>query len=186
MEMAQNLVAHGDQVDALVLVDTWAPQTLALAAVEQTEGALIEALAGELGLDVTPGEIEAMQPDARLPHVAARAAMSGLFSAANAERHLSRLLRVLKAHAEAMRSYTPRRYDGPFTLIRAAESLTPEAAARIEDPTCGWAAWSAGPINVRVIPGNHFNIVRPPYVSALATMLRSIFNGSQATGSDHQ
>jgi thioesterase domain-containing protein len=105
--------------------------------------------------------------------------VSGLFSAANAERHFGNLLKVLKAHAEAMSGYIPRRYDGPFTLIRAAESLTPEAAARIaEDPTCGWAAWSAGPINLRVVPGNHFNIVRPPHVSALANMLRSIFNGS--------
>ncbi|WP_394823558.1 amino acid adenylation domain-containing protein [Pendulispora albinea] len=170
-EMAHRLIERGEQVDALVLVDTWAP-TFAGRSDPQSKQTLLLGLANELGLEVDPERLKALHPSDHLAHVGEQAALHGLCSAGAAESFITRLLHVLEAHIEALRGYVPRIYPGPITLIRAEEAPTAESARRLaEDPTCGWAEWSELPIEVHSVAGDHYSIVRPPNVTALAATL---------------
>ncbi|HXO22737.1 MAG TPA: amino acid adenylation domain-containing protein [Thermoanaerobaculia bacterium] len=73
-----------------------------------------------------------------------------------------RLFAVFGAHTRAMARYRPRPYGGPVLLVGAAGSA--EAAA---------ADWRqlAPALEVRSLPGDHYSLLQPPQVEALAGLL---------------
>src|SRR5206468_662106 len=80
---------------------------------------------------------------------------------------IRRLLDVFKANLRAMRAAVARPYAGRIALFRAADRL----AADEPDPTLGWGALAAGGVEVQVVAGDHYTIVREPHVRALAERL---------------
>jgi len=67
----------------------------------------------------------------------------------------------------AVKDYVPRTYAGNVTLLLASD-LTSDY-----DLQDGWCELIQGEIETHEIPGNHINIIKPPYVSALADALRA-------------
>jgi thioesterase domain-containing protein len=55
------------------------------------------------------------------------------------------------------------------TLLKAGEH-------ELADETMGWGALTSGEIEVHRVPGNHFTIVREPYVRSLAEQLADCIN----------
>ena len=82
---------------------------------------------------------------------------------------LRELFALFGANRRALAAYRPGPYAGPLTLVRA------EATAA-SDPAGGLRGWRdlAGPgSEVHVLPGDHYSLLRPPGVSALAELLEA-------------
>ena len=95
-----------------------------------------------------------------------------------------------------MESYKPREYDGKITLITSEEEITLDLfifkdtpsdngekpllggdaldeskVPTARDPLKGWGRLARG-IDLHVVPGDHFSMLREPHVSVLAEQLR--------------
>jgi thioesterase domain-containing protein len=72
-------------------------------------------------------------------------------------------------------AYIPPQSEVAITLLRAGEigqlDFLPDAIATQEDPSWGWQRVSTKPIQLHVIPGNHFTMVKEPHVRFLARQL---------------
>jgi thioesterase domain-containing protein/acyl carrier protein len=76
---------------------------------------------------------------------------------------------VLAAHDEAMAAYRPRPFGGRVTLFRVKTM----SLFRSHDPTMGWADVAGGGVDIRMVPGAHYNILEQPHVAGLAEQLRA-------------
>jgi polyketide synthase 12 len=94
------------------------------------------------------------------------------------EAEFLRMLQVFLANMTAMNRYRPPgSVDTKIILIRAETrrpefDFLPTAADSQGDPTWGWRALSAQPVDVTTVPGDHFTIMADPHVRALAAVLR--------------
>jgi thioesterase domain-containing protein len=76
---------------------------------------------------------------------------------------------AIETHRWSHAQYKPRPYPGRVTLFRArAQGLL--ASPRERD--FGWGRIAVGGVDVKVFPGNHFNIMKKPFVRILARELR--------------
>jgi thioesterase domain-containing protein/acyl carrier protein len=78
--------------------------------------------------------------------------------------------RVHHAHAGALWHYAraAKKYPGPVTLFRAeGEAGRSDGFRR----TLGWDRLATGPLQVHPVPGDHYRLLSPPFVAALAEML---------------
>jgi thioesterase domain-containing protein len=81
------------------------------------------------------------------------------------------LWNVFKANVNAVQNYKPQVYAGRLTLLRADERRL--TAQETDDPTAGWGALATGGVDVQIVPGDHFTLLREPHVRALAERLRT-------------
>jgi amino acid adenylation domain-containing protein len=86
--------------------------------------------------------------------------------------------RFLEEHDRAYRAYRPRPYPGRITLF----SATRRALFSVEDPAGECGPVAAGGVEVRVVPGSHRGILKPPHVRALARQLRTALEVARAAG----
>jgi thioesterase domain-containing protein len=82
------------------------------------------------------------------------------------ERRAIALVDVFKANLRAGINWEPRPYAGKVTVFRA------EGSDRLgPDGTGEWGAFAEA-VGVVTVPGDHFSMVKPPHVEALARALR--------------
>jgi thioesterase domain-containing protein len=74
---------------------------------------------------------------------------------------------VARAQYRALKSYSPKTYDGRLTLFRA--HMQPFFSSH--DPHKGWSRVAAGGMEVRNVPGNHLGMLQEPHVRVLAREL---------------
>jgi thioesterase domain-containing protein len=88
---------------------------------------------------------------------------------------------IRAAYSGPLRDYTPKRYLGRVHLLIGAE--TPMGPWL--DPRMRWRKLAGGGAEVRVVPGDHTDMLREPNVSALAReiedCLRRARAGAEAT-----
>lgn len=78
---------------------------------------------------------------------------------------------MFAANHRALSLYDPRPYGGRLTLIRAEAT----AAAHDGEGFEAWEGLAGGGAEVRILPGDHYSLLRPPAVAALSEQLeRSI------------
>ncbi|MFI9804256.1 alpha/beta fold hydrolase [Streptomyces sp. NPDC052301] len=83
---------------------------------------------------------------------------------------VERLMNVFRAHVRALAAYRPDRAQPiPVTLF-SADSATGEKVAQDR----GWSAWTTGTVTVRVVPGDHYSILREPQLARLAESLTEV------------
>jgi amino acid adenylation domain-containing protein len=168
LEMAQQLLAQGQEVGLLVLLDTTIP-------VNETNREYADEtdLSGkEYGLDMTLEELDRLGPDEQLPYLWDHVKKLGLVEADTpmelAEQILNDLKRLFHAHAQMANDYVVRHYPGRITLFRPLES--PFQVPIREDR--GWGRLAQA-VEVHFVPGHHHSMVKEPHVQALAQELRA-------------
>jgi thioesterase domain-containing protein/acyl carrier protein len=72
---------------------------------------------------------------------------------------LGRRFELFRSNAEAARAFRPGPYDGPLDLFEAAERPAPAAT------------WRSLARRVATLPGDHYSLLAPPQVEALARVL---------------
>ena len=156
-EMASQLRARGETVDALVLIDSDVPPTPWM---DETQ--TLVAFAWTLAAAAGAGERPAMRgfdPAGGIAALFDAARADGLVPAAFDADAFGRLYGVFRANSLALSRYRPRPYAGRITLLRAGAA-----------GDGGWDAL-ASEAKVRAIPGDHFSLLREPHVAVLAAIL---------------
>jgi len=170
-EIARGLVAEGAEVEHLISIDGGAP-------VDETRGRemdhaeIVLFLARESGLEIDAEQLRALDPEAQIAHVAARAAGAGAISEEFASRYLRRKVAVIAATREAVAAYRPGTWSGPFSLLRACDETERREAL---GPDYGWGRFVSGPVEIREIPGDHQSALQPPAVEAVGQQIAEIF-----------
>lgn len=70
---------------------------------------------------------------------------------------------IIDTYGKATRAYTPGPYTGNVLLLRAEGSPG--------TPDLGWNALVSGGVEVRTVPGDHYSVIKEPYVRVLAANL---------------
>lgn len=96
--------------------------------------------------------------------LARRLREAGLLSPEVDLRQVRARLAVFAANVRAAYAYAPGAWAGRAALFRAETSAPPDL---------GWEAYVCGGLAIRVVPGDHHTILRPPRVDHLAAELRT-------------
>jgi len=179
-EMARQLRAQSQEVTLLALIDSFAPHSSADAA-EPDEASLLESFARDIGLSpealtFAAGELGRLGPDERLEQLLERLKSEGLLPPDLELSRLRRHFNVFKANVRAMLGYRPRPSQSPIVLFVAEEKL----AGGRRDTANGWGRLAAAGMELHVVPGDHFTMVREPKVRALAGLLRESLDAPSA------
>jgi thioesterase domain-containing protein/acyl carrier protein len=167
LEMAQRLVAAGEAVDLVALLDSAEPKQVPLPVVETARR--LRRLAGrgafQAALEQAAAALGWSVKRRVLPWVVRVCQAMG-----QAVPPAARRWQVIQAHVRARAGYRPRPYPGPLTLVRAVENGEPAGAPGV------WAALARGGLVVRDVAGSHDFLVEP-FVGALARELAACLLG---------
>jgi thioesterase domain-containing protein/acyl carrier protein len=176
-EMAQQLSRAGASVGALVLLDSPAPLERLRAGPRTDLLGYLDAIADTVrarGLDVDPDELRALGAVEARARLAERMAQAGWFSKAHAEEIVGGMAATMNAHERALRSYIPRPYAGPLTLLCARDR--DDRGGPVDPSDFDWSPLCAGSLHVHVVPGTHATMVLPPQVGELARVLDRVLD----------
>ncbi|HEY6804800.1 MAG TPA: amino acid adenylation domain-containing protein [Pyrinomonadaceae bacterium] len=179
-EIAQQIQMQGEQIGLLALLDSRAP-SLAPEISEITELQLIQTFAQDLGLDLqsirfSQSELERLRPDEQLSYLFACSRESNILPPDLELDQLRRLYQLFKINRDAMLSYMPQGKQDRITLLRTEEFSTTNGHIG----SGGWDSFATKGVEVHVVQGNHFNMVREPFVKSLASQLRACLDAAFA------
>ncbi len=192
-EMARQLAASGQTVELLALVDV--PPPGVRAAWEEEEVDLMAWFARDLAalsgqrVAVSPADLRRIPADDRLRRVVAAAQAAHLLPPNVGLREAESLFAVFRTTQRAMRAYVPSPYPGAALLVVVGDPAAEEGEeAAPQDaqasPELAWAPLVLGGLTVERIAGDHYTIVRPPHVEALADLLRARIGGGAGAGAE--
>jgi thioesterase domain-containing protein len=104
-----------------------------------------------------------LQPDEQLAHLLDRLRVAQVVPDDMDVFQLRRYIQVHEAHSSCLRRYRPKPYAGRITLLRSED--------RAHDPSL-WTPFSAEPVEVHTVAGDHVSMVVEPYVTTLAVRLQ--------------
>ena len=177
-EIAQQIQMQGEQVGLLALLDSRAP-ALSPDISEIAELLLMQTFAQDLGLDLksirfSRSELERLGPDEQLSYLFACARASNILPPDLELDQLQRLYQLFKINLGAMLNYMPQSKQDRITLLRAEEHSTGNGHIGAG----GWESFATEGVEVHVVQGNHFNMVREPFVKTLASQLRACLDAA--------
>ena len=83
-------------------------------------------------------------------------------------KQLIRLFEVFRTNVCALLSYKPQFYAGRITFFRASEQIADIST----DPAKDWRNMAAAGVEVHVVPGDHYTMLREPAVQVMAEWLK--------------
>jgi amino acid adenylation domain-containing protein len=155
LEIARRLVAQGDEVRALVLLDTYAGES--------------KSLVGRFLTLSTGGKIAYLRKRAERYRKGIKGRIDFMFLPP-AVKNVRRTL------ATAENNYRLRTYSDRILLFRASE----KGLRGLEDASGGWHKYAAGGLDLHEIDGDHGNILNEPNVRLLAAELRHCLERAQS------
>ncbi|MEW5928157.1 MAG: non-ribosomal peptide synthase/polyketide synthase [Gemmatimonadota bacterium] len=170
-EMARQLEAAGEETEKLVLIDSQVPwlhdpkRTL-----PRDEILLVQSFAQDLGLagermPAPDTETRAAGELAYLRRLLEDARASGRIPGGLDLARMQHLYGIFRINLAAAYEYRPGSYGGLVTLLRASERRLAERIFRKK--SMGWERVVRG-LEVRMVPGSHYTMVREPRVEVLA------------------
>jgi amino acid adenylation domain-containing protein len=163
-EMACQMTAAGEQISVLALIDAGIAHSFAI------RRALISAGEGPtIGLN---GE----HSEELFARFWSHGVSWGVIPTNASERDARRIFQVFSANAQALFDYRPGAYNGELLLLLAQN----QAGAARHSPQREWAR-SCSHLTVRQLPGDHFSLLKPPRVKALADALWACLSAAGPT-----
>jgi thioesterase domain-containing protein/acyl carrier protein len=172
-EMAHQLKGLGKQVALLALIDSYTPTNdhdiSRLENDSELIGMFLRDFRGRLGKEMTESydDLKGKDTDWLLQYLLSEAKSLGVLPPDAGMEGISRLLNVFKANMNALKNYRPKAYFDRITLFRAETS----SRNLLADNTSGWGDLTDNPIEVHLVPGNHYTMVTRPNVQILAEKL---------------
>jgi len=176
LEMAQQILAQGQQVGLLAFLDTTIPAGPANGSYAE------ESIRSgqEYGLDLTLDELRQLSPDEQLPYLWQHAQKLGVIEMDTplslVRQVLDDLKRLFHLHVQLASDYAVRPYPGRITLFRPTDA----PVAVPTSPDRGWTRLAA--VDVHFVPGQHHSMVKEPHVQGLAEQLRTSLRQADASG----
>ncbi|MCY1064843.1 alpha/beta fold hydrolase [Nannocystis sp. RBIL2] len=181
-EMAQRLVASGEEVPLLAIFDGDAPVGTGARLAGNDDAwrlrnltSILERFFGR-AVDIGP-EVFQRPVDEQLRVLAESLRAAGIFAEGDDESRLRNFLEVSRATTRASDAYRPAGGAAlAIVLFRAEEEI--ERSRRGQgisqfhgDDQLGWDALARGPVQVEVVPGDHVTLMAPPQVATLSERL---------------
>lgn len=185
-EMAQQLVAQGEEIASLVMMDTPAPTSVyddTLLRDEFDTSGILTFLGRGIGQifgsgpSVEPGSLIGLSIDEQFDRMLGDIAVEGGGSAnTEARAQLEQIIEMFKVADRAERAYRPSHYEGTVTMLRVSglddyEFTGYKDHPGIDQPSFGWDRVSKE-VRVQFVPGTHMTLVVNPHVRAVAQELR--------------
>ncbi|NLG49316.1 MAG: amino acid adenylation domain-containing protein, partial [Chloroflexi bacterium] len=165
LEMAQQLVAQGEQVALLAMLDQ-GPDIPGPELHDEAE--YLQAFFGKqvsLSLDV----LRQMTPDDQVAYVLEKLREAKWVSPDITLSQFRHFVYLLKSHAQAWRQYEPKVYPGRITVFRTKHQ-PPECS---QEPDLGWGRLAAGGVDIEQVRGDHNSMLHPPHVRSFAKKLEA-------------
>jgi natural product biosynthesis luciferase-like monooxygenase protein/amino acid adenylation domain-containing protein/non-ribosomal peptide synthase protein (TIGR01720 family) len=190
-EMARQLQAQGHAIALLALLDSYPREPDASTSVERagtspapTEmvkdyAAPMLSMVKELGhywkkqVSLSYEELCHLQPDEQLSYLLDRLREAQVVPDDMDVLQLRRYIQVHEAHGSCLRRYRPKPYAGRITLLRSEDGA--------HDPSF-WTPFSAEPVEVHTVAGDHVSMVVEPYVTTLAVQLQQCLDKADDAG----
>ena len=168
-EMAQRLLAQGQEIALLILLDSYVSSG---EAIPEDELTLLATFAQELGIiwrsvPFDLNYLKELNSDARLAYLLDRAQRAEVIPANVALAQIRQLFHVFQSNVKAFHRYLPQAYSGQIIFFKASEPLGGSPAT----PETDWNKLVLDGLDLRVVPGNHYTILREPNVGNLAEQL---------------
>ncbi|MEG3936130.1 amino acid adenylation domain-containing protein [Microcoleus sp. B13-B4] len=181
-EIAQQLVAGGQKVAVLALLDAYSPQSL------------VHELPPGRTLYVNFLNLLRLRPEDKLPYIKERAVWLHSRITRKIAKTFNLWMRrpstedshpyalITEAFSQAIRDYVPQVYPGQATLFRTRHQPT-----RVYyDHLFGWGSLVAGGLEIRDVPGLHLTLLTEPCVRVLGEKLRACIDEAlQDVSEDH-
>ena len=170
-EMAQQLEAAGEEVVLLTLIDSFAPSGQSNAKVNDV--GLLLGFAQDLGLrpehvdDALMSQFVNLSIDDQLSFILQQATKQHLVPPGVELADIYRYFNVYRTNTRALATYVPRAQNVRVALIKANEQTSTASDAM------GWTELVAEDVEVHVVPGNHYTLLREPNVRMLAEELKA-------------
>jgi thioesterase domain-containing protein len=176
--MALQLQAQGQRVDLLALLDQPAPAPDGEPA-RADDLALLARFAANLdlpvdGFDLPWEKLSRLDPEERLTFILEEAGKANILPADLDLAQIRQRFQVFKSNDQAMRSYRPQARLSRVVLFRAGDG--PAGGPAGQD--LGWGEL-ADRVDVHVVPGDHYTMMREPNVHVLAERLRACLREAQ-------
>jgi thioesterase domain-containing protein/acyl carrier protein len=174
-EMAQQLKAQQREVEVLALIDAKIPigseptEDMATLLLEFAEHLNVALEAIDISVDL----FASLSAEQQLVHAFAKARELQVVPEGLSLQQFHRIFAVFRHNRRALQQYLPEPYSGHVSLFEAEPS-------RFHEPVWDWEELVMGGISRYEIGGNHFTIMREPYVEELARQLRNeiVFPGN--------
>jgi amino acid adenylation domain-containing protein len=168
LEMAQQLIAQGEEPSLVVLFDTFC--------IPVRETPFSQKLTSFSSPFLNILRMSGLERRAYLSRVAGaplRAMRWGMHVATLP----ARVRKVRSACLRAARCYVPRAYPGPVVLFRSSR----EPLGGVSDPYAGWSEHLANGLEVCEVKSNHDNMLLEPQVQLVAEQLKTCLNEAGRT-----
>jgi thioesterase domain-containing protein len=144
-------------------------------------------------LGLTDGTIEIPQPETPVVYrklerqVWKEAREKGLLPSDMTLLEFLKVLNIFTINVNAARRYRPEKYDGRITLLSVEDDRVQDDQLQDSggDKLRGWENLTTSGVDLHVIPGNHFSVLREPHVEALAQRLVHCIHATLETSVDH-
>jgi thioesterase domain-containing protein len=182
LEVASQLADLREEVSLVALIDSHPPSVYRrFPTDDELRSAFPPIAAAYLGLDLAPERLAMPAPIDPLDRLVG--ALRSLYPETNAG-WVEHFYAVWAAHLQALHRYQPRRpYPGVLTYFRA-RTRSPLAVFHVDgvDLNRAWASLSKQALVVNEMEGDHFSIIRPPYVEKVAATLRACIESARIGG----
>lgn len=184
-EMAQQLIAGGDEVASLIMMDTPAPTSAYaenLLRDEFDSTGIFTFLGRGIGqifgnnLSISPDKLDGLSTEEQFDMVLQQAGSVNEMSDSNeAREQLEQIIHMFKVADQAERQYQPQYYEGTVSMLRVNalddyEFTGYKDHPGIKDAAFGWDN-VAKSVAVTTVPGTHMTMVVNPHVRDLAKAL---------------
>ncbi|MFT3772410.1 MAG: thioesterase domain-containing protein [Minicystis sp.] len=166
-EMARRLLAQGEEVALLAVIDTWPVENSSYYPLVVVESLRRRARVLS-GRQRVAWAARALGQRVRRLGRALRARLPGGGPLVPAPAAVPGDRARWRSRVWPGPGFVPPRYGGRLTVLRVSK----QPYWRLRDPSLGWAA-RAAEVDVRVIPGDHANLLRAPHVAVVARTLGS-------------
>ena len=182
-EMAQQLIAQGQKISQLLLLDSNAA-TLAEEYIDGDDASLLMELLPE-ELAISEETLKQFEGAERIDYILKNAINRNLLPPEIGAVQARSFLKVYRTNVKARRKYIPQAYADAITLFkttkRAAMSSNGaggdfQAEMAPQDPTKGWDKLAAGGVRVIDVPGRHATMLDRPHVETLAKRIIACLN----------
>ena len=170
-EVAQQILAAGEAVSRLVLLDTTIPENASdlVPAQDQVNVGL------EYGIELSLDQLGELAPEEQLPFLWEHAKKLGVIDEQSPPEVIEKSLRELQGlfhhHVSVCRDYRMHPIDGDILLFRPIE--VPFELQVSEDR--GWGSLAKN-VDVKFVPGHHHSMVQSPNIEVLARELEEFLS----------
>ncbi|MEW6735544.1 MAG: thioesterase domain-containing protein, partial [Acidobacteriota bacterium] len=180
-ELAQQLTRAGQQVEVLALIDSAAP---GIAETDQPvdDRELLIGFMRELSNSLTTEQyldlhqLSELAAEEQLNYMLEWAVSSYFLPPGSGHKEIRKLFQVYQTNYRARASYRASIYPGQAILFRSEQRFIENQI----NPMMGWQHLVTAGVQVEVVPGNHYTLLRKPNVEKLALLLSSAFNRIQS------